>query len=46
MLISYGLAAGLTYAETMRLQPGVVMDLFMYRREYDGELHGIKWQKQ
>ena len=46
MLISYGLAAGLSYAETMRLQPGMVTDLFLYRREYDGALHGIKWKQQ
>lgn len=45
MLISYGLMAGLGYTDILRLRPGEVMDLFLYRRDYDGALHGVKWEK-
>ena len=39
---AWGLIAGLTYTETRRMTPGAVIDLFVYRRRYDDEQHGIK----
>lgn len=37
-----GLIAGLTRAETMRAAPGLVFDLYIQRRAYDDQQHGIK----
>lgn len=34
--------AGLSYAEARRAKPGEIMDLYIYRRKYDDEQHGIK----
>ena len=39
---AFGLIAGLSYTETRRTVPGAVMDLYIYRRRYDDEQHGIK----
>ena len=36
-----GLTAGLNFAEINRMRPGAVMDLFIYRRNYDDMMHGI-----
>lgn len=41
-MISRGLIAGLTYAETKNMRPGAVIDLFIYRQRYDDQQHGIK----
>ena len=41
MVVSWGLIAGLTLPEINRMRPGVVMDLFLYRRQYDDVQHGI-----
>ena len=41
-----GLIAGLTYAEMTRMQPGFVIDMYMARRRYDDEQHGIRRRKQ
>jgi len=35
MVVSWGLTAGLTLPEINRMRPGQVMDLYLYRREYD-----------
>lgn len=40
-VVSYGLIAGLSYSETLRSAPGMVLDLFLYRRAYDDQMHGI-----
>lgn len=45
-MISFGLIAGLSYAETRRSAPGLVMDLYMYRLRYEDEQHGIKRAKR
>jgi len=42
MVVSWGLIAGLSLAEIHRMKPGAVMDLFIYRRNYDDVQHGIK----
>ena len=42
MVVSWGLIAGLTLAEINRMWPGEVMDLYIYRRNYDDIQHGIE----
>ena len=41
MVISVGLIAGLRFEEINEMTPGEVMDLFIYRRNYDDQQHGI-----
>ena len=41
MVVSWGLIAGLTLPEINRMRPGAVMDLFIYRRNYDDTQHRI-----
>ena len=36
-----GLTAGLSLTEINRMKPGAVLDLFIYRRNYDDVMHGI-----
>lgn len=40
--VSYGLIAGLTLEETLASAPGFVADMYIMRRKYDDEQHGIK----
>ena len=40
-MVSWGLIAGLTLLDMQGLQPGFVMDAFVYRQKYDGEMRGI-----
>jgi hypothetical protein len=42
MVVSYGLVAGLRLDEINQMRPGAVLDLFVYRRNYDDQQHGIK----
>lgn len=42
MVVSWGLIAGLTLKEINRMPPGAVMDLFIYRRNYDDQQHMIQ----
>lgn len=42
MVVSWGLIAGLRMEEIHRMRPGAVMDLFIYRRNYDDTQHGIR----
>ena len=41
MVVSWGLTAGLNLQEIHRMKPGQVMDLYIYRRKYDDQQHGI-----
>lgn len=41
MVISLGLIAGLSLPEINKMRPGAVMDLFVYRRNYDDQQHGV-----
>jgi hypothetical protein len=41
MVVSYGLIAGLRLDEIHRMRPGAVMDLYVYRRNYDDAQHWI-----
>lgn len=41
-ICSWGLIAGLTFTEMQDMAPGMVLDLFILRRNYDDVLHGIR----
>ena len=41
MVVSWGLIAGLRIEEIHRMRPGAVLDLYLYRRQYDDIQHGI-----
>lgn len=38
----YGLVAGLTWTEMQEMGPGVILDMFIWRRTYDDEQHRIR----
>ena len=40
--LGYALTAGLRKAEALETPPSMIMDLYLQRREYDDQLHGIK----
>jgi len=42
MVVSWGLVAGLRMEEIHKMRPGAVMDLFVYRRNYDDQQHGVR----
>lgn len=41
-LISCGLIAGMTMKEIMSAAPGFVMDMYLYRQDYDDVMHDIR----
>ena len=41
MVISLGLIAGLSLPEINKMRPGAGMELFVYRRNYDDQQHGV-----
>lgn len=41
-LIGCGLIAGMTLKEIMRAAPGFVMDMYLYKQDYDDVMHGIR----
>lgn len=41
-VMSCGLIAGLTLPEIRRSPPGLIMDMYMYRQDYDMALHGMR----
>ena len=41
-VVSFGLIAGLSLDEMNRMKPGQVLDIFVYRREYDDVMHWIQ----
>ena len=44
-IISCGIIAGLSMAETLRSAPGVIMDLYNARLRYDAALQGRKLEE-
>ena len=44
--MAYGLIAGLSMNEMLRMAPGLIMDLYIYRRDYDDAEHGVRREKQ
>ena len=45
-VVSYGMIAGMSLEEIMRTPPGMVIDLFLYRRDYDDQLHRLTRKKK
>ena len=45
-MTAWGLIAGLRLREMRVLRPGRICDLFVLRRMYDDEQHGIRRQKE
>ena len=45
-VVTYGLIAGLQIDEMQSMAPGLVLDLFSYRRMYDDEQHRIQRKKE
>lgn len=43
--MSYGLTAGLRFEEMRSMTPGMVLDMFVYRRRYDDVMHHISRKK-
>ena len=41
MVVSWGLVAGLRLEEIHRMRPGAVMDLYLYKRQYDCVMHWL-----
>ena len=41
-MIGCGLIAGMALKEIMRAAPGFVMDMYLYKQEYDDVMHGIR----
>ena len=44
--MSYGLIAGLSVPDMMGMMPGAILDLFIYRRDYDDMENGIQREVQ
>lgn len=45
-VVSYGMIAGLRLDEIMRTPPGMVIDLYLYRRDYDDQQHMLVRKKK
>lgn len=41
-MIHWGLTAGLTYTEMGEMAPGMIVDMYIWKRRYDDEQHGIR----
>ena len=44
-VVSCALIAGIPFAAVRRVSPGMAMDLFLYRQDYDLNMHGMKRKK-
>ena len=44
--MAWGLVAGLRTEEMWTMPPGLILDLFVYRRDYDDFEHGIHRQEE
>lgn len=43
---SWGLIAGVSVSDQRHMAPGMLCDLFVLRRRYDDEQHGVKRQQE
>jgi hypothetical protein len=43
---SYGLIAGVGWADQRSLSPGLLCDLYIYRQRYDDAQHGVQRKKK
>ena len=41
-MIHWGLVAGLTWTEMGEMTPGMIVDMYIWKRRYDDQQHGIK----
>ena len=41
-MVTYGMMCGMTEEAAWRCCPGKLWDMFLWRREYDDEIHGVK----
>lgn len=41
-IMGYGLVAGLQLRDMYDMAPGLILDLYIYRRNYDDMEHGLK----
>ena len=41
-MIHWGLTAGLSFTEMKDMSPGMIIDMYIWRRAYDDQQHGIK----
>lgn len=41
-MTAWGLIAGLRYEEMQMMAPGLILDLYVYRRNYDDMEHGVR----
>ena len=44
-MIHWGLVAGLSYTEMSEMTPGMIVDLYVWRKSYDEEMRKQKWQQ-
>lgn len=44
-VISCALIAGIPFSAVRRISPGMAMDLYLYRQDYDLATHGMKKKK-
>ncbi len=40
--MAWGMIAGLHYEEMQMMAPGLILDLYVYRRNYDDMEHGVQ----
>ena len=45
-MTAWGMIAGLRFDEIQMMAPGAVLDMYVYRRNYDDMEHGIKRQQE
>ena len=45
-MTAWGLVAGLPYEEMQNMAPGVILDLYVYRRNYDDMEHRIRREEE
>ena len=45
-LLGYAMQVGMTEPQAWAANPGRILDLFLWKREYDDEQHGIKRRRQ
>lgn len=41
-MTAWGLIAGLQFEEMQMMAPGVILDMYVYRRNYDDMEHGVR----
>ena len=45
-ILGYGLIAGLQPRDMYDMMPGLILDLYIYRRDYDDMEHGIRRREE